>query len=357
MELQSPTPLAVSNEPETFQSIRAFLHQIGRDMPTSEGSVLDFLVPEKLIAGGAGIRCRYDEKFGKGTADIIRPFAGAMFLLYTGQYDQPDLINQIAKKSNRDDGRYMIRMVLEGDVAMRFGDNTRTIGRGEALMYRFPRTADIDLLAQASQPHRYVHMVFTDEGLANAARLLHISVPSLFAQPGKLDEPETAPANNVDQPALEHFAESLWLYSGPDHLRAKLLQLKVGELFCLLGETAPAERPALGMSLPYRELRKLSDVTHLLDRSFPTTPSIEELSRAVGLNRRKLTEGFKALHGMSIGAYCRHKQANHARRLLTDSELTIAQISEQCGYQHTANFSRAFAKRFGISPAAFRKAL
>lgn len=352
-----PSPLSITTNPETFSTIRGFLRALASDNPRSNSSVFDFLTPKELIAGGAGIRCQYRSEFGEGTADIIRPFAGAMFILYSGRYDQPDLINQISRRTNRDDGRYMIRMVLEGDVSMRFGRNTHTIGRGEALMYRFPETADIDLLAQARTPHRYVHMIFTETGLANAAQLLHISVPLLFSNMHTAKDASEDQVHNIDEPALEHFAESLWLYTGPDHLHAKLLQLKVGELFCLLGDGGNTREAPLGIHLPRRELTKLTQARTILAQSLNHPPTLTQLAAEVGLNRRKLTEGFRALNGMSIGEYCRERRVLHAEKLLAEGSLSISQIAEQCGYQHPANFSRAFTRRFGVSPTTYQKSL
>ncbi|MBV1934505.1 MAG: AraC family transcriptional regulator [Parvibaculaceae bacterium] len=354
---QGTSPLSIASDPETFSSIKGFLTALAQDNPDSKSSVFDFLVPEKLIAGGAGLRCRYAPKFGVGIADIIRPFAGAMFLLYSGQYDQPDLINQISRRSNRDDGRYMIRMVLEGDVAMRFGRDTHKIGRGEALMYRFPETADIDLLSQPSKPHRYVHMVFTEAGLANAAQLLRISVPMLFSEAGVLEGASEDQVRNIDEPALEHFAESLWLYNGPDHLHAKLLQLKVGELFCLLGNETDGKDKNVGVSLPRQEIAKLTQARMILDSSLNQPPTLTQLAADIGLNRRKLTEGFRALNGLSVGDYCRERRDFLAQKLLAEGALSISQIAEHCGYQHPANFSRAFSQRYGISPSVYRKNL
>jgi AraC family transcriptional regulator of arabinose operon len=44
-----------------------------------------------------------------------------------------------------------------------------------------------------------------------------------------------------------------------------------------------------------------------------------------------------------------------ARELLDTSELAIARIAEQCGYQDPYYFSRIFKKTHSISPARYRQ--
>ena len=45
-----------------------------------------------------------------------------------------------------------------------------------------------------------------------------------------------------------------------------------------------------------------------------------------------------------------------ARQLLANSDLTIAQVAEQCGYSHLPHFGALFRKLTGTTPAAFREA-
>jgi len=52
----------------------------------------------------------------------------------------------------------------------------------------------------------------------------------------------------------------------------------------------------------------------------------------------------------------RHRAAMDAAiKLLLESELPITQIAYEVGYQYSSNFSTAFRKEFGITPAAIRK--
>ena len=43
-----------------------------------------------------------------------------------------------------------------------------------------------------------------------------------------------------------------------------------------------------------------------------------------------------------------------ARELLAGTALPIAEIAEQCGFPDASNFSRAFRRRYGVSPSSLR---
>src|SRR3546814_14722702 len=46
---------------------------------------------------------------------------------------------------------------------------------------------------------------------------------------------------------------------------------------------------------------------------------------------------------------------SHARTLLSLSDLPVSSIGYRCGYQSNASFTRAFARRFGMTPTDMRR--
>ena len=46
-----------------------------------------------------------------------------------------------------------------------------------------------------------------------------------------------------------------------------------------------------------------------------------------------------------------------AKQLLAESDLAIAQVAEQCGYDNVAHFTTFFGQHTGTTPAAYRKAV
>src|SRR5262249_53908832 len=90
------------------------------------------------------------------------------------------------------------------------------------------------------------------------------------------------------------------------NVRPLYLQAKVVELLCLaldrLQQPASDDNPTLRLSR--RDIVCLHAAQRVL-RDCIKAPSLGELARQVGLNRRKLAIGFKQVFGMTVGSYHR----------------------------------------------------
>ncbi|WP_076459202.1 AraC family transcriptional regulator [Limosilactobacillus caccae] len=86
-----------------------------------------------------------------------------------------------------------------------------------------------------------------------------------------------------------------------------------------------------------------------------STVSVDKLARSVNLNRSYLTDLFKQNLDLTSSDYIRNFKITKARHLLESSTLSIDQIAEQCGYQHTNSFTRMFKQTYGISPRKYRQ--
>ncbi len=85
-------------------------------------------------------------------------------------------------------------------------------------------------------------------------------------------------------------------------------------------------------------------------------PSLETLANAVGLSQRRLVEAFREVYGRTVWAWLAEERLNQAGALLRDGALPIKRIAFLSGYAHVSNFTIAFARRFGMAPASYRKA-
>lgn len=92
---------------------------------------------------------------------------------------------------------------------------------------------------------------------------------------------------------------------------------------------------------------------YLLDR-LADPPSLQELAGALGANFKRLTRAFKEVTGETVFEFLRHERMMLAQRLLTETTLNIAAISEEVGFSTAANFSTAFLEHSGLSPSAYR---
>lgn len=83
--------------------------------------------------------------------------------------------------------------------------------------------------------------------------------------------------------------------------------------------------------------------------------TLDELGRRVGLSRSALHERFVQLVGIPPMQYLAQWRMQAAARLLLETRATVAAIALDVGYDSEAAFARAFKRRVGRPPAAWRK--
>lgn len=78
--------------------------------------------------------------------------------------------------------------------------------------------------------------------------------------------------------------------------------------------------------------------------------SIPRIADAVGVSQRKLERLFRKHLGRSAVGYYRMLRLQYARVLLTNTELSVREISVACGYSSLSYFAKSFAEQFGRQP-------
>lgn len=83
--------------------------------------------------------------------------------------------------------------------------------------------------------------------------------------------------------------------------------------------------------------------------------TLESIAKAVGVNRSKLTKGFRAMFGCSVSDAIAEQRLQQAMQLLEQTDMPVSSIGYQVGYQSNASFSRAFSRYFGAPPKHIRE--
>ena len=83
--------------------------------------------------------------------------------------------------------------------------------------------------------------------------------------------------------------------------------------------------------------------------------SVEELAKGAGLSRSGLADRFTRLIGVWPMHYLMDWRLQMAGQMLRDSPDPLLRVAERVGYESEAAFSRAFRKKFGQAPAAWRR--
>lgn len=82
--------------------------------------------------------------------------------------------------------------------------------------------------------------------------------------------------------------------------------------------------------------------------------TIEALSKQYLMNPTTLKSMFKSVYGTSIAAHMKEHRMEQAAKLLRETDISIAEIARQVGYDSQSKFTAAFKKYSGKLPKDYR---
>jgi AraC-like DNA-binding protein len=110
------------------------------------------------------------------------------------------------------------------------------------------------------------------------------------------------------------------------------------------------EKPSVRPN-PHKQVRLARLV---LDRSYNSPITIEDLSREVALSPYYLIRAFRHVYKQTPHQYLVGRRIARAKELLRNSDLSITEICAEVGFESLGSFSTLFSKVAGISPSAYR---
>lgn len=108
-------------------------------------------------------------------------------------------------------------------------------------------------------------------------------------------------------------------------------------------EHPPLHHPAVQKALLY------------IDHHFREPLSLKSLADQVHLAPNYLSELFQRTTGMAFSTYLQDMRLRFALSLLQSSSISITEICYTAGFSNQSHFTRAFRKKFGISPRESRR--
>lgn len=82
--------------------------------------------------------------------------------------------------------------------------------------------------------------------------------------------------------------------------------------------------------------------------------NVQDVLKAVPQSRRRLENRFRRLLGRTPHDEIIRVQLNRVKMLLTETDLSLAQIAEKAGFEHVEYLSVVFKKEIGLPPSQYR---
>jgi len=93
----------------------------------------------------------------------------------------------------------------------------------------------------------------------------------------------------------------------------------------------------------------------LISENLNRSMNLHDIASRLRVSREHLARIFHQRTGLTPGEFAEEERMQYAVRLLRDSFMSVGEIAEKMGYSGAVSFSRAFLRRFGYTPAKYRK--
>ena len=130
-----------------------------------------------------------------------------------------------------------------------------------------------------------------------------------------------------------------------------------GKVYELLSLHFQKEENTDGEYCPFlvdeQNVLKIRKAKEIIISRMAEPPSLQELSTEIGLNLKKLKEGFKQIYGDTVYSFLFDYKMEHSRKLLESNQFNVNEVGLQVGYSTASHFIAAFKKKFGTTPKKY----
>ena len=130
---------------------------------------------------------------------------------------------------------------------------------------------------------------------------------------------------------------------------------ELSTLFCILNRFQKNIKetisPKMPNYLPEKRVQVLLDYIHT---HYQDKITIEELAKTASISKTEVLRCFKAIMGLSPISYLNSYRLQRAAHMLINTEKSIQEIAEGCGFDDNSYFSKLFKKKYHVTPHDYR---
>lgn len=151
---------------------------------------------------------------------------------------------------------------------------------------------------------------------------------------------------------LKSFLESLKPYfDDNENIKTGLFKLKILELLYDLSQANPKFLTQL-INIDQNETR---DLLKTIEEHYLKPYSLKELAYISGRSLSSFRREFESLFHVSPAKWIQEKRLQKAKELFLTTQLTIANVCYEVGYENVSHFSRLYKSYFGYNPTETKK--
>ncbi|WP_299616305.1 AraC family transcriptional regulator [uncultured Tateyamaria sp.] len=301
------------------------------------------------------LACAHDTRPGQ-----FASFADAFDKLYpqfvqetheTGTHDQTAMrVRQAGhEKTIPANPDVVFRLVTGGSLShssVDYGDGrTRLSGRAGSL-YIAPPDATAEWCSEGDH-----ELLMLSVPRARVSRLLNADQSAADADPFR-----SLYGRDLFDTGLARTLELIWLEMTRGGAGA---QLKVDGLFLTMLGTLTrlveeVDAPRSGRQTPKLDEARLTRVTDFVDANLGQPISLKDLANVACYSVHHFTRAFFSATHVTPHQYITNRRITESKRMLSDPDLSLADIAYMFGFASQAHFTTQFKKHVGITPGRYR---
>lgn len=121
-----------------------------------------------------------------------------------------------------------------------------------------------------------------------------------------------------------------------------------------LRSSAEQQSPQHHEPVGYAAPQKLRQAIIMMERHLETPLPLSTVALACGLSQRHIERLFREHTGVTPVSYYMDVRLDRARGMITQTDMSVLQVSVACGFASPEYFSRVYRKRFGLTPSEDR---
>jgi len=315
----------------------------------------EYHLPCKALPDSASaaeiVSTQYFSAAGQGAMTSMVFQSDFYMTLYNGVYS-----DRAASVRCSGDGWYLLTLRISGDTQESIAQQAFSVDPYSCSMIYYADQRPHDATIEQGRCFVEVDIYFRQSVLANKmpGHSSHLN-QCLAAQSG---DHRLGVLNVAMVPAIEKTVRELLQFDlgSPVYLlyaQAKALELIAGFIAHSAVDTAGHNGSGHPLTQP-KNRQQLYFLKDYLDSHYQESHTLNDLCRLVAFNRRKLTEQFKAVFGMTVHQYLQTVRIDNAKAMLRQGD-SVSAVAHQVGYAYQSNFAKVFRQQVGLSPKDFGK--
>ena len=179
----------------------------------------------------------------------------------------------------------------------------------------------------------------------------HFSDFSRIATEPRVYELNTA----VGMRARELFCECAEIKRSGDAYSELLLTGNVYKIMAYLFNVMAGQGTGSALKSDYRKVENVEKAIELIHYNYKEPLTVEYVAELTGYSKSNFCKIFKKVVGEGFHQALNRRRVECAAALLLTSNMSVADISEEIGFNETKAFCRVFKSIYGISPGQYRK--